>query len=418
MSDTQILSTPVSSPTDGESVTVSSLTDVEIVELFYASGINTFCIVADSVLSSMDQYIMDLQNQGKANRWVVPSERSIPAVAVGRWLATGEHTVMLMQNSGFSNAMDYIRTVMILHKIPGLVISGWRGHDSLSDDSEPHILIGDMTESDSVTTLGREHVFGNRNGDGLIDEAKSAIADLLNGNVSCLLLSPSGFVKSYELKHVSKEAIPYIDISYYNNLIQKKGLPFGVVMQEPLISREDALRKIHEEMESADPFYIVGNGFNPRAMQALRITENTFENAGGMGSTLAIAWGAAKSNPDQVFVAIDGDQNAVMNEMEKVLCSDYPENLFWYIINNGTGESVGTAVSLPLAPWHYELARVINTYNIPVNSFNYPRINASGMKFDKIEAQLIAQKIGNLPAEAFMAREILANKIKIKSTNN
>ena len=42
------------------------------------------------------------------------------------------------------------------------------------------------------------------------------------------------------------------------------------------------------------------------------------------------------------------------------------------------------------------------------------------MKFDKIEAQLIAKKIGNLPAEAFMAREILANKnkIKIKSTNN
>ena len=49
-----------------------------------------------------------------------------------------------------------------------------------------------------------------------------------------------------------------------------------------------------------------------------------------MGSSLAIAWGAAKSNPHQVFVAIDGDQNAVMNEMEKVLPSDYPANLDWY----------------------------------------------------------------------------------------
>ena len=129
-----------------------------------------------------------------------------------------------------------------------------------------------------------------------------------------------------------------------------------------------------------------------------------------MGSSLAIAWGAAKSNPHQVFVAIDGDQNAVMNEMEKVLPSDYPANLDWYILNNGTGESVGPSLSLPLSPWHYELARVINTRNAPPGSFKPSRINASGLKFKSAAAQALAREIGNLPAQAHRARQILQLK--------
>mgnify|MGYP003341126216 FL=1 len=119
---------------------------------------------------------------------------------------------------------------------------------------------------------------------------------------------------------------------------------------------------------------------------------------------------AAKSNPNQIFVAIDGDQNAIMNEMEKVVCSDYPENLFWYIINNGTGESVGTSISIPLSPWHYDLARIIHTYNDPPGTFTYPRINGSGIKFDNEEAMNLAKEIGNLPAEARLARKILEKK--------
>ena len=143
-------------------------------------------------------------------------------------------------------------------------------------------------------------------------------------------------------------------------------------------------------------------------MQGLRLTERTFENAGGMGSTLAIAWGAAKSDPETVFVAIDGDQNATMSEMEKVLASDYPDNLHWFILNNGTGESVGPSTSLPLAPWHYELANVVNTRNEVPGSFKYARINASGLKFADGDARALAREIGNLPAQAQLARQLLA----------
>ena len=145
-------------------------------------------------------------------------------------------------------------------------------------------------------------------------------------------------------------------------------------------------------------------------MRALRLTERTFENAGGMGSTLAIAWGAAKSDPSRVYVAIDGDQNAQMNEMDKVLCSDYPENLYWFILDNGTGESVGTSRSRPLAPWFYDLARVIPTRNGAPGSFKHPRINASGLKFASPEAKALAAEIGNLPAQAHLARRILARR--------
>lgn len=386
--------------------------DVEIIDSILEAGIDTFCTVADSVFSTMDQYLMDLSREGKVNRWVVPSERSIPAVAVGRWLATGKLTTLFMQNSGFSNAMDYLRTIMRIHSIPGLVLSGWRGYDDLKDDSEPHILIGDLTEADTITTLGESHIFGNRDGSNLRLETYKAITDVVNGNVACLHISPPGFIKTYPLRHISNNQIAYFDPVEYDRIKFLKGKPFLNVMDQALISRDEALKSICKEMHDKDPFYIVGNGYNPRAMQSLRLTKNTFENAGGMGSSLGIAWGAAKSNPNQVFVAIDGDQNAQMNEMEKVLCSDYPENLYWYILNNGTGESVGSSTSIPLAPWHYDLARVINTHNDVPGSFNYPRINATGLKFESEEARLIAKRLGNLPAEALLARKVLEDKEK------
>ena len=383
-------------------------TDVELVDAFLNAGLDTFCLVADSVFATMDEYLADLAAAGKVNRWVVPSERSIPAVATGRWLATGKLTVMSMQNSGFTAAMDYLRTVMMVHRVPGLLISSWRGFDATLDDSEPHILVGDTTDADNRNTMGDAHVFGQRTGIGLRRDQQLAIADAQAGNLPCLRISPPGFTRGYSLRTVEEPLPAAIAAPDYAAIAARCGRPFEVVRAEAPVSREEALIRIHAEMGHLNPFYIVGNGYNPRAMQALRLTDRTFENAGGMGSTLAIAWGAAKSDPNTVFVAIDGDQNAQMNEMEKVVCSDYPDNLYWYILNNGTGESVGTSRSLPLAPWFYDLAQVIQTRNDPPGSFKYPRVNNSGIKFESDEARALTAEIGNLPAQAHLARLILA----------
>lgn len=83
--------------------------------------------------------------------------------------------------------------------------------------------------------------------------------------------------------------------------------------------------------------------------------------------------------------------------MEMVLSSDYPENLYWYILNNGTGESVGPSLSLPLSPWHYELARVIHTRTVPPGTFKPCRINATGLKFEPVQARTLAKKHGQSP---------------------
>lgn len=385
-------------------------TDKDIVDAFLERGIDAFCLVADSVLASMDQYICDLAAKGQVQRWAMPSERSCPGVAVGRWLATGRLTLMMMQNSGFTNAMDYLRTVMLVHRIPGIVLNGWRGFDALLDQSEPHILVGDVTDSDNENTVGAEHVFGKRSGIGLMHAVRSSIDNALAGNLSCLRVSPPGFRRAYPLATVTPERIVYPDPARYAAVAAAKGRRFEDVQRDPLLSRDEALSKIHQIMAPQDPFYIVANGFNARAMQGLRLTENTFENAGGMGSTLAIAWGAAKSNPDQVFVAIDGDQNATMNEMDKVIASDYPPNLYWFIMNNGSGESVGPSLSIPLAPWLYDLAYVINTCCEKPGTFAHARINDSGLKFASEEGRAMAREMGSLPAQAHLARQILARK--------
>lgn len=385
-------------------------TDVEIIDMFLERGINTFPMVADSIFSTMDQYLADLASEGKVNRWVLPSERSIPAVAAGRWIATGELSVMPMQNTGWSNAMEYMRSVMLVHQIPGIGLSTWRGYDPELDDSEPHIQVGNVTDVDNKNTVGKKHVYGKRSGIGQLREIRLAINDAEEGNLVCIRVSPPGFKKTYPLRQVTDDQIKYLDMDLYEEIKAKKGRPFREVQADSLRTRDEAFRDIWEMVEDKDPFIYCGNGYNPRALQALRLSKYTFENAGGMGSTLAMAWGAAKSNPEQIFVAIEGDQNATMGEMEKVVSSDYPDNLYWFILNNGTGESVGTSKSLPLSPWHYDLAYVINTSNQAPDAFKYPRINASGLKFDTEEAQVLARRIGNLPAQAHLARQLMAEK--------
>lgn len=149
--------------------------DTGIIDAFLNRGINTVCTVEDSAMATMDQYLCDLSAAGKAVRWVLPSERSIPAVAAGRWLATGQLTLMSMQNSGLTNAMDYLRTLMIVHRIPGIVMSGWRGFDPALDDSEPHILVGDVTDADARNVFEPSCIFGHRDGHDLMGETMAAI---------------------------------------------------------------------------------------------------------------------------------------------------------------------------------------------------------------------------------------------------
>ncbi len=155
-------------------------TDIELVETLKRAGFDTCCMVADSVFSIMDQYLSDKQHEGVFNRWGGASERSIPAVAEGRWLATGMLTIMLMQNSGFRNAMDYLRALLLAHNIPGLVISGWRSYDALKDDSETHVLVGNFTESDSVSTLEKDHVVGQIDGNNQLEHFQSVMDDVWN----------------------------------------------------------------------------------------------------------------------------------------------------------------------------------------------------------------------------------------------
>lgn len=388
----------------------SRITDVEYIDLHLERGVNTFPIVADSAWSSMDQYLMDLASEDRVNRWVLPSERSIPAAAVGRWFATGELSNMMMQNSGFSNAMEYIRTIMQVHRIPGIITTGWRGYKF--EGSPPHDLVGDVTDRDNRNVFEKIDIFGHRSGRGLWSEVRKALDRAFEGDFGhlvCIRLAPppDGFKKTYPLRKINESEIKYPDEDYYNAIKAIKGRPLKEVQAEGRYHPDDAMRRIVSSYPEGT-FFFVYNGYGARRFQALNLTENCFECAGGMGGVLAMAWAAAKSNKEQVFVAIDGDQNAMMSEMDKILQSDYPENLWWEIVNNGAGDSVGRALSPALPLTFYDLAKVTHILNEDPNEpFPYPRVGARGLKFRTQAALDLAQEIGELPAVAWLGRKRL-----------
>lgn len=390
----------------GSAIPTSSEINLE----FYHRNLRTIIMVADSVMAPLDQQWMDDAMKGLVSRWVLPSERSIPAAAIGKYLATGEPSVMAMQNTGFSHAMEYIRTIMRPFGVPGLVFMSWRGHDE-TETSLPHIIIGDATDADTKNVFDKKDIFGKRNGIGYLRDMRRALDRLFEdgGHLVCLRLSPDAFIPNYPLRETDENDIEYFNPDYYEYMSSIKGRPFREVQADPKMTREEAFQFVFER-EGPEAFIVDGNGYGPRCMQALQLTEGSFDNDGGFGSSLAIAWGAAKSNPDQKFVAIDGDQNAFNSEMDKILSSDYPMNLSWYIFNNGTGESVGPSRSKPLTKAHYELASVINTKNEPPVPYHYKRIGALGAKFRTQEALTLAAEIGDHPAQMVLARRWLTER--------
>lgn len=373
--------------------------DVEFVDGLRARGIQDVATVPCSITKGMDGYWQQLAADGKINYWPMVNEHSLVGVTSGVFLATGRLALAHMQNSGLTNAGDGFISWARVYRVPTLALVTWRGND-LKDDSEPHQEIGNKTLELTKAITDEKSVFGKRGGRGIFRKLDHAIGWANRGNQSILRLSPDAFTETYELK-------PPEDIEYDLPILEEreeeiratKGSPRHLVFSKERVSRIEAMQDIVRRYP--DAAIIFSNGYNARAAQAYVDRVGNLYNAGYMGGCLAIGWGMAVSNPNIKVVVVDGDQNAQMGKMTEILDNHYPDNLFWEVLDNGYGTSVGVARSNRLPHWYYNLARVIRT--IPdepkgPKKFNEPRVGARGAYFSSLDARALAREIGSLPA--------------------
>lgn len=370
-------------------------TDVEIVKRFLDHGIQDYISVACSITDTIDDMWQKLSEKGKINFIRTTHEHNLIGIAAGIYLATGRVSLIHMQNSGLTNAADGLISFARVYTIPILALVTWRGSNE-KDDSEPHQEIGKRTER-LTQTIFDDHVYGSKLGRGILRSIDETVEIAQGGGIAAVRLSPDGFTKIHKPSLSAKQVEVFSEEKYrrYKAMLESKGAASNPILEDEPISRDEALKRITSYHPNAA--ITPSNGFTARAMQTQADRIGNLYNVGYMGGTLAIGWAMARSNPDLEVVVIDGDQNAQMSNMKDHLADNYPENLYWYILNNGIGASVGTAKSLPLAPWYYELARVIPTIPDEPGTFPYPRVRDQGKYFDTDEARYMASQIGPLP---------------------
>lgn len=381
-------------------------TDRQIVERLRQRGINTVISVPCSITQTMAAEWADLSRNDQMCLINTVNEHNTVGIASGFWFGTGEVPMVLVQNSGVPNLADGIISYANVYKLPMLVMVTWRG-SNLTDDSEPHQEIGNITDDLTKIIAGRENNFGMKDGRGFMRRMDDAITRAQAGGRSLIRLSPDAFRKTYPMRLPEiEEENEEIIVERRARIKEAKGSDMAGVFRRQRISRAEAMQEIvHQHPNAAIVF---ANGFNSREAQGrLGVDrEGNFYNAGYMGGTSAIAWGIAKSNRNIEVVGVEGDQNFMMGKMHEHLgAGDYPDNLSLYILDNRIGASVGTSASLKLPWWYYDIARVVRTIPDEPGSFALPRVKEQGKYFDKEAAKRLAKDIGPLPALTLMFRD-------------
>lgn len=350
-------------------------TDRGLLDKYIAMGIRDIISVPCSITDTW-QYLAQLEaDQGRLRLIMSNHEGNLPGIAAGIYFGTGRPALVHMQNSGLCNAGDGFISFAnkSMFDIPMAVLVTLRGA-SAKDNSEPHQEIGKRADG-LIDLIFDQSVksFGSDLGENVLNSIENSVAAARAGQIGLLKLSDNAFLKT-AVPSLSK-SFPIYSEESYQRAVQTKGnhsKPDPLKFQKP-ISRDDAIRAIFSL--HPDAAVLFANGYSARAAQSIEDRDGNFYNIGYMGGTLAIAWGLAKSNKDIEVVVVDGDQNAQMSSMKDHLSIDYPSNLYWYILNNHIGASVGSADSIPLSKIYYDLARVIETSPDEPRSFSHPRVS-------------------------------------------
>lgn len=360
--------------------------DRQLLQTLLEQGLRSIVTVPCSITAGWHAWAREADRSGELELLSTTHEGNLIGLAAGHWFGSGQPALVHLQNSGLANAADGFVSFASpeVFAIPLAVIVTYRGA-TRADDSEPHQAVGERTDALVRTIFGdRAVINGDRNGhEPVLRCCEQVLQAARRGGHGVLKLSPYSFRASAG-ESCPPERSATIPWSHAQLLERLEGLESskGVgstpasLLRSQAWSRDGAIAAILALHPRAAMLF--SNGYTCRAAQAIEDRASNFYNVGYMGGTMAIAWSLARSRPDLEVVVVDGDQNAQMSAMKDHLLADYPPNLFWYVLNNGVGASVGGAASLPLSPLYGALARVIPTTADGHGAFPHPRVRMPG----------------------------------------
>ena len=282
-------------------------------------SIDFFTGVPDSLLKDFCAYLQDTVPAEK--NIIAANEGGAVALGAGHYLATGNPSLIYMQNSGQGNAVNPLLSLNdpLVYGIPALLVIGWRGEPGIKDEPQ-HAKQGLVTR-ELLDVMGIEYsiLSMDTSQQELQQILDTAATHLAAGSVFALLVKKGSF-ESYSLMNKNS------DLSS--------------------LSREDAINTVLEGMDNS-ACIVSTTGMISRELfecrEARGETHSTdFLTVGSMGHSSQIAAGIAVSRPDQKVFCFDGDGAFLMHMGGVPLTASLNLSNYTHIVfNNGAHDSVG-----------------------------------------------------------------------------
>jgi phosphonopyruvate decarboxylase len=274
--------------------------------------INFFSGVPDSILKNFCDII-----ENNKNHYSSTNEGSAVSLGIGYYLSTKKIPCIYLQNSGLSNALNPL--ISIMHKkvysIPSIFIIGWRGSPGIKDEPQ-HVVKGGITEN-ILKSLNFKYIVLNDQRDfaklsKLIDYSKKKLTP-----VFCLVKKNKIISKTKKNKDKNNNKI--LRFNFLEKLLIEVKKNTKIISTTGYTSRE--LMKLRENplTSKGSDFYMVG----------------------GMGHSAMVALGISINNKKEV-VCLDGDGSILMHLGSLSKIGLFAKKNFKHILlNNYSHESVG-----------------------------------------------------------------------------
>ena len=284
-----------------------------------AMGFDFYSGVPCSFLKSLINYAIN-----ECDYVMAANEGDAVAIASGAGLG-GKKSVVLMQNSGLTNATSPLTSLNFTFRLPVLGFVSLRGEPGLKDEPQ-HELMGQITEK-MLTLMEVPWAYLASDMATASSQLKEANSHIEGGRTFFFVVKKGTF-GDVRLKAQS--------------LYERKNKRISKSAQPPQLPIRTATLKCISDLADSNTVLLATTGKTGRELFEVEDKPNNLYMVGSMGCISSLGLGLAMTRPDKKVIVIDGDGSALMRMGAFATNAYYqPGNLLHILLDNNVHDSTG-----------------------------------------------------------------------------
>lgn len=252
------------------------------------------------------------------------NEGDAVAIASGAYLG-GKKSVVLMQNSGLTNATSPLTSLNFTFQLPVLGFVSLRGEPGLGDEPQ-HELMGQITEK-MLKLMKVRWTYLSGDFEEAKKQLKKADKIIAKGETFFFVVKKNTFD---EVK-LKEQRLRTLQNKLKVKSAEKLELP----------TRRETL-KILTDLSDRSTVLLATTGKTGRELFEVADKPNHLYMVGSMGCISSLGLGLALARPEKKIIAIDGDGSLIMRLGSLATNAYYqPTNLLHIVLDNNTHDSTG-----------------------------------------------------------------------------